>query len=91
MEEHSNGASVSTPVLDKRDHNDGASPKEKTNTRGSVEDVKKREYLSGVRLWLVVASVTIVAFVMLLDMSIIVTASLWSSLPIPLYLLTFYD
>ncbi|OIW25670.1 efflux pump [Coniochaeta ligniaria NRRL 30616] len=30
-----------------------------------------REYLSGVRLWLVLASVTLVAFVMLLDMSII--------------------
>jgi hypothetical protein len=78
-------------VLDKRDHNDGVSPEEKTNTQGSVEDVKKREYLSGIRLWLVVASVTVVAFVMLLDMSIIVTASLWSSLLIHPYLLNSYD
>jgi hypothetical protein len=83
MEKPANGGSVFTSALGKRDHNDEISLKEKTNTRGLADDVKKREYLSGVRLWLVVASVTIVAFVMLLDMSIIVTASLWSLLPIP--------
>jgi len=38
-----------------------------------VVDDDKPEYLSGLRLWLVLASVTLVAFVMLLDMSIIVT------------------
>jgi hypothetical protein len=83
MAKPANGASISTSVLEKGDHTDGVSPKEKTNTQGSVEDVKEREYLRGVRLWLVVASVTIVAFIMLLDMSILVTASLWGMLPIP--------
>jgi hypothetical protein len=83
MEKPANSAFISTSVLEKRDYTDDVSPNEKTNTRGLVDDVKTREYLSGVRLWLVVASVTIVAFVMLLDMSIIVTASPWSLLPIP--------
>jgi hypothetical protein len=83
MQKPVNGASVSTSVLEKRDHTDDVSPTENTNTRGSLEDVEKQEYLNGVRLWLVVASVTIVAFVMLLDMSIIVTASLWGPLPTP--------
>jgi len=42
-----------------------------------VVDDDKPEYLSGLRLWLVLASVTLVAFVMLLDMSIIVTVILF--------------
>jgi hypothetical protein len=33
------------------------------------------EYITGIRLWLVVASVTLVCFLILLDMSIIVTVS----------------
>lgn len=45
------------------------------NTQELADDGEKPEYLSGVQLWLLLASVTLVAFVMLLDMSIIVTAS----------------
>jgi hypothetical protein len=75
MEKRANGAFVATSVVEKRDHTDDVSPKEEMNKQGPMEDAEKREYLSRVRLWLVVASVTIVAFVMLLDMSIIVTAS----------------
>jgi hypothetical protein len=36
----------------------------------------EHEYISGVQLWLVMSSVTLVVFLMLLDISIIVTVSL---------------
>lgn len=75
MEKPVNDASVPIGAPEKRDHIDEIPPKELGNTQEVVEDVEKREYLSGVQLWLVLASVTLVAFVMLLDMSIIVTAS----------------
>ncbi|OBR06534.1 Efflux pump [Colletotrichum higginsianum IMI 349063] len=71
MEKPVNDASVSIGAPEKRDHIDEIPPKELGNTQEVVEDVEKREYLSGVQLWLVLASVTLVAFVMLLDMSII--------------------
>jgi hypothetical protein len=35
------------------------------------------EYVTGIKLWLVVASVTLIAFLMMLDMSIIVTVSFY--------------
>ncbi|PMD53429.1 efflux pump [Hyaloscypha bicolor E] len=73
MEKPANCAYVSTATPEKSDHTD-ISSEENGNTRELVEDGDKREYLTGVRLWLVLASVTLVAFVMLLDMSIIVTA-----------------
>lgn len=38
-----------------------------------ADDVEPR-HVTGIKLWLVLASVTLVAFLMLLDMSIIVTA-----------------
>ncbi|KAK6225585.1 efflux pump [Colletotrichum tabaci] len=71
MEKPVDDTSVSIGAPEKRDHIDEISPKELGNTQEVVEDVEKREYLSGVQLWLVLASVTLVAFVMLLDMSII--------------------
>jgi hypothetical protein len=74
MEKPANGAYVSTATPEKRDHTD-ISSEENGNTRELVEGGDKREYLTGVRLWLVLASVTLVAFIMLLDMSIIGTAS----------------
>jgi hypothetical protein len=74
MEKPANCAYVSTATPEKSDHTD-ISSEENGNTRELVEDGDKREYLTGVRLWLVLTSVTLVAFVMLLDMSIIVTAS----------------
>jgi hypothetical protein len=40
-----------------------------------VEDEKSFEYVTGIKLWVVVASVTLVAFLMMLDTSIIVTVS----------------
>ncbi|GJD04409.1 efflux pump [Colletotrichum higginsianum] len=75
MEKPVNDASVSIGAPEKRHHIGEIPPKELGNTQEVVGDVEKREYLSGVQLWLVLASVTLVACVMLLDMSIIVTAS----------------
>lgn len=74
MEDPAKGTSVPTVVPEKRDLTDDVSSEENRDARGVVEDLEKPEYLSGVRLWLVLASVTLVAFLMLLDMSIIVTA-----------------
>ncbi|KAH8768672.1 efflux pump [Hyaloscypha sp. PMI_1271] len=70
MEKPANSAYVSTATPEKSEHTD-ISSEENGNTRELVEDGDNREYLTGVRLWLVLASVTLVAFVMLLDMSII--------------------
>ncbi|KZF26031.1 efflux pump [Xylona heveae TC161] len=47
--------------------------KEEETAGGEVTE-SKPQYISGIKLWLVVASVTLIAFLMLLDMSIIVTA-----------------
>lgn len=41
------------------------------------------EYISGIKLWLVIASVTLVCFLMMLDMSIIVTVSIITPLWAP--------
>ncbi|OHF04572.1 efflux pump [Colletotrichum orchidophilum] len=71
MEKPVNDTSVSIGAPEKRDHVDEIPPKDLSNTQEVVEDVEKQEYISGVQLWLVLASVTLVAFVMLLDMSII--------------------
>lgn len=47
---------------------------------GSVTHTKAEEleyeYITGIKLWLVVASITVVCFLMMLDMSIVVTVSL---------------
>lgn len=79
MEEPANDAPLPTAPPEKHDHPDGGDDEESPNVhddaREPAEDGEKREYLSGVRLWLLLASITLVAFVMLLDMSIIVTAS----------------
>ncbi|CAI7608067.1 unnamed protein product [Penicillium glandicola] len=45
-----------------------------TDTREATECESKSQHITGLKLWLVVASVTFVTFVMLLDVSIIVTA-----------------
>jgi hypothetical protein len=50
-----------------------------TSTHGSKTDVvaeEEQEYITGIKLYLVVSAVTLVAFLMLLDMSIIATVSL---------------
>jgi hypothetical protein len=50
------------------------------NTSGSrptvtTDEVPEHEYITGAKLWLVLAAVTLVVFLMMLDMSIIVTVS----------------
>lgn len=51
---------------------------------GSTEPVEaaetEYEYITGVKLWLVIASITLICFLMMLDMSIVVTVSFDNSL-----------
>ncbi|KAL0942291.1 efflux pump [Colletotrichum truncatum] len=81
MEKPTSSTSLPATTPEKSNHtddisySDGKSPNaNKTQELTDDGEGEKREYLSGVRLWLLLASVTLVAFVMLLDMSIIVTA-----------------
>jgi hypothetical protein len=68
--------------LDKEVNTSDFSDRETTSDRGTKvpEAVKtEHEYITGVKLWLAMASITLVCFLMLLDMSIIVTVSLDTS------------
>ncbi len=47
-------------------------PSEASTTTATVAE-PEYEYITGIKLFLVIASVTLVAFIMMLDMSIIVT------------------
>ena len=38
------------------------------------------EYITGIKLWLVIASITLICFLMMLDMSIVVTVSFYNSI-----------
>jgi hypothetical protein len=62
-------------VLNEEKEINATKPSEASAT--AVEDGKtEHEYITGVKLFLVMASVTLVMFLMMLDMSIIVTVSL---------------
>jgi len=62
--------------MDRPQVEDGTAAAEDHGQMNRDPEDEKPEYLSGVRQWLVLASVTLVAFVMLLDMSIIGTVNL---------------
>ena len=46
-----------------------------SDVEAAATEIAKPLYLTGIKLWLILCSVTVVAFLMLLDMSIIVTVS----------------
>jgi hypothetical protein len=52
-----------------------AEKKADSNPTVTADEVPEHEYITGVKLWLVLAAVTLVVFLMMLDMSIIVTVS----------------
>lgn len=76
---HSSGAAESD-----KDHDISESSDPENPSDGSTEVVEapetEYEYITGIQLWLVVASITLVCFLMLLDMSIIVTVSFDASI-----------
>jgi hypothetical protein len=52
-----------------------AEKKSDSNPTVTADEVPEHEYITGAKLWLVLAAVTLVVFLMMLDMSIIVTVS----------------
>lgn len=75
---------TSSPVdLDKELHtSDFPDPEKPLDRSTEIAEAAETEYeyVSGVKLWLAVAAVTLVCFLMMLDMSIIVTVSYQSSI-----------
>lgn len=74
---HAEGDKDARETLHRLDDLERSSDKKVVETclSDATEPHTQREYLHGVKLWLMLASVTLITFVMLLDMSIIATAS----------------
>jgi len=74
----STGATGSEKDVDISESSDPEKPPDiSTEVAGAAEPAEAEfEYVTGVKLWLATAAVTLVCFLMMLDMSIIVTVSL---------------
>ena len=74
--------SESATDVNNEGHTDDSSSHEKNPdaiaTKAEAATIQEHEYVSGIKLALVLASVTLVSFLMLLDIAIIVTVSLGS-------------
>jgi hypothetical protein len=72
--------SESATDVDNERHTDSSSTREQNPndiaTKPETAETSEKQYVTGVKLWSVLASVTLVAFLMLLDIAIIVTVSL---------------
>jgi hypothetical protein len=69
----SQDATTFKEVLDKSEYNNKDEIRAPTTTTEKSDVDVEPEYVSGVKLFLVITAVTLVVFLMLLDMSIIVT------------------
>lgn len=76
---HAKSTTESEKDVDVSDSSDPANPSDgstKVVEAAEATTETEYEYVTGVKLWLATAAVTLVCFLMMLDMSIIVTVSL---------------
>ena len=70
--------SVDQVTVPERNEEETPNPEKPEDSSSAISEAgeSEHEYISGIKLWVVLASVTFIAFLMMLDMAIIVTVRL---------------